>query len=207
MFTPASGLDQDRSGEARSLSRAPMKARRLELPGALAVIFETGDEFVAGLRDFAGSAGESPKAGLGDDLMAATRGASENIPMPTQSTIKKARRLASRGKRPSTQAGEFVREEMKELKRGSGSVRSRKQAVAIGLSEARRAGVKLPPPKRGKAGAGKRRKARQDRAVGAGRRRPDPGRSRGAKKAAATRERRYGRRAPAARMTRTRRRW
>lgn len=123
--------------------------------------------------------------------------------MPTKTTIKKARRQARRGQRPSTQAGEFVREEMRELKRGSGNVRSRKQAIAIGLSEARRAGVKLPAPKRG---AGTKRKARQDRAVGSGGRRPDPRRSRAAKKAAATRERRYGRRG-GSRSTRTRRRW
>ena len=129
--------------------------------------------------------------------------------MPTQTTIKKARRLARRGKRPTPQAGEFIREEMREMKRGSGNVRSRKQAIAIGLSEARRAGVKLSSPSRGKASADTRRKAKRDRAVGSGRYRPDPERSRGAKKAADTRERRYGRRSRSsgARVTRTRRRW
>ena len=63
--------------------------------------------------------------------------------MPKKSAIKRARRDARAGKKPSTQAGEFVREEMRELKKGSGNVRSRKQAIAIGLSEARRSGVKL----------------------------------------------------------------
>jgi len=101
-----------------------------------------------------------------------------------------------------------VREEMRELKRGSGNVRSRKQAIAIGLSEARRAGVKLTTPSRGKASADTRRKAERDAAVGSGRRKPSATRSRGARKAAATRERRYGRRRNSgARLTRTRRRW
>lgn len=137
---------------------------------------------------------------------AASRG--ENGTMPTKTTIKRARRLARRGQRPTTQAGEFIREEMKELKRGSGNVRSRKQAIAIGLSEARRAGVKLGAPAKGKVSAKTRRKAARDQAVGAGRHHPDPERSRGAKQAAATRDRRYGRRARSgARLTRTRRRW
>lgn len=109
--------------------------------------------------------------------------------MPTATAKKRARADARSGKKPSTQAGEFVREEMHELKRGKGSARSRKQAIAIGLSEARRAGVKLGAPK-GKTSAGTRRKARRDTAVGQGRARPSPTRSRGAKKAARTRARR-----------------
>ena len=109
--------------------------------------------------------------------------------MPKKSAIKRARRDARAGKKPSTQAGEFVREEMRELKKGSGNVRSRKQAIAIGLSEARRSGVKLNAPKKGKASAGTRRKARRDVAVGQGKVKPSPTRSRGAKKAARTRAR------------------
>ena len=50
---------------------------------------------------------------------------------------------------PSTQAGEFVREEMEHIREGKHGARSTKQAIAIGLSKARRAGVKLPPPKKG----------------------------------------------------------
>jgi hypothetical protein len=79
---------------------------------------------------------------------------------------------------------------MRELKRGSGNVRSRQQAIAIGLSEARRAGVKLGPP-RGK-DAATRRKAARDTAIAHGRK-VSPTRSRGAKQAARTRERRYRR--------------
>jgi hypothetical protein len=111
--------------------------------------------------------------------------------MPKAIAIKHAREDAAAGKKPSTQAGEFVREEMHALKSGSGNVRSRKQAIAIGLSEARRAGVKLRSPKRGSAET--RRKAQRDRAVGEGRVTPSANRSRGAKKAAKTRARRYAR--------------
>ena len=109
--------------------------------------------------------------------------------MPKKSAQKRARRAARAGKKPTTQAGEFVREEMHELKKGSGNVRSRKQAIAIGLSEARRSGVKLPAPKKGQASASTRRKANRDAAVGQGRAKPSPTRSRGAKKAARTRAR------------------
>jgi hypothetical protein len=66
--------------------------------------------------------------------------------MPRKSTIARARRDQRSGKAPTTQAGEFVREEMDKVKRGSKRVKSRRQAVAIGLSMARRAGVDLPAP-------------------------------------------------------------
>jgi hypothetical protein len=69
--------------------------------------------------------------------------------MPLKRTIEKARRDKREGKSASTQAGEFVREEIDKIRRGEHGARSTKQAIAIGLSEARRAGVKLPPPKRG----------------------------------------------------------
>lgn len=110
--------------------------------------------------------------------------------MPTAETVQRARRDARQGKKPTTQAGEFVREEMRELRKGSGNVRSRKQAIAIGLSEARRAGVKLGNPKGEPASM--RRKAARDTAIGRGKK-VSPTRSRGAKKAARTRERRYHR--------------
>ena len=113
--------------------------------------------------------------------------------MPTATAKKRARRDARQGKKPTTQAGEFVREEMRQLKRGSGNVRSRKQAIAIGLSEARRAGVKLGTPKKGRTSRSTRRKAQRDTAVGRGQRKSSPTRSRGAKKAARTRARKYGR--------------
>jgi hypothetical protein len=71
--------------------------------------------------------------------------------MPEEETIERAREDEREGKSPSTQAGEFVREEMEHIREGEHGARSPEQAIAIGLSKARRAGVKLPPPKRGKA--------------------------------------------------------
>jgi hypothetical protein len=69
--------------------------------------------------------------------------------MPEKETLERAHEDAREGKAPSTQAGEFVREEMHHIREGKHGARSTKQAVAIGLSKARRAGVKLPPPKKG----------------------------------------------------------
>src|SRR5450432_2075543 len=71
--------------------------------------------------------------------------------MPDKKTIDKARQDAKEGKSPSTQAGEFVRAEIDKIRDHEHGARSTKQAIAIGLSEARRAGVDLPPPKKGKA--------------------------------------------------------
>ena len=75
--------------------------------------------------------------------------------MPTQSTINKARKAKREGKSPSTQAGAFVKKEMDEIRSGKHGARSPKQAIAIGLSEARRAGVKVPPAPRGSKSARK----------------------------------------------------
>src|SRR5881296_2100358 len=69
--------------------------------------------------------------------------------MPEKETIERARRDRRQGKAPSTQAGEFVREEIEHVREGKHGARSTKQAIAIGLSKARRAGVKLKPPKKG----------------------------------------------------------
>jgi hypothetical protein len=82
--------------------------------------------------------------------------------MPNKSTIRKARKDRQQGKSPSTQAGEFVREEIDEIRQGKHGARSAKQAIAIGLSKARRAGVKLPPPAKGKASESTRRHAKRD---------------------------------------------
>jgi hypothetical protein len=65
--------------------------------------------------------------------------------MPEKETIERARRDKREGKAPSTQAGEFVREEIEHIREGKHGARSTKQAIAIGLSKARRAGVDLPP--------------------------------------------------------------
>jgi hypothetical protein len=70
--------------------------------------------------------------------------------MPDKRTIEKARKDKREGKSASTQAGEFVRAEIDKIRRGEHGARSPQQAIAIGLSEARRAGVDLPPPKKGK---------------------------------------------------------
>jgi len=69
--------------------------------------------------------------------------------MPEQETVERAREAAEEGKAPSTQAGEFVREEIHHVRQGKHGARSTKQAIAIGLSKARRAGVPLKPPRRG----------------------------------------------------------
>lgn len=79
--------------------------------------------------------------------------------MPERKTIERARRDAREGKSPSTQAGEFVRAEIDKVRKGEHGVRNTKQAIAIGLSEARRAGVKLRPPAKGKTSEKTRRSA------------------------------------------------
>jgi len=69
--------------------------------------------------------------------------------MPEKETLERAEEDKKEGKAPSTQAGEFVREEIEHVREGKHGARSTKQAIAIGLSKARRAGVDLPPPKKG----------------------------------------------------------
>ena len=69
--------------------------------------------------------------------------------MPERETVERAQEDAREGKSPSTQAGEFVKEEMEHVRRGKHGARNTKQAIAIGLSKARRAGVNLKPPKKG----------------------------------------------------------
>lgn len=73
--------------------------------------------------------------------------------MPEKKTLERARKAKRAGKSPSTQAGEFVREEIEHIREGKHGARSAKQAIAIGLSKARRAGVALKPPKKGQASA------------------------------------------------------
>jgi hypothetical protein len=80
--------------------------------------------------------------------------------MPQKRTVERARRDKRAGKAPSTQAGEFVHEQIRKIRRGEHGARSPQQAIAIGLSEARRAGVDLPPPRKGKAKERTRRSAR-----------------------------------------------
>ena len=88
--------------------------------------------------------------------------------MQTQSTIERARQDAREEKSPSTQAGEFVREEFHHIGEGKRAPHSAKQAMAIGLSKARRAGVKLPPPDKGEVPEKVRRQAKRDYGKGQG---------------------------------------
>jgi hypothetical protein len=87
--------------------------------------------------------------------------------MPEKRTIERARKDARAGKAPSTQAGEFVKEEMDHIRKGKHGARNTKQAIAIGLSKARRAGIKLPPNPSGKTEKPTKRKpsAKRSRAI------------------------------------------
>ena len=86
--------------------------------------------------------------------------------MPEKETLERAQKDAREGKAPSTQAGEFVKEEIDHIREGKHGASSAKQAIAIGLSKARRAGVKLPPPKKGTVTEEVRTKAAHDYAKG-----------------------------------------
>jgi hypothetical protein len=109
----------------------------------------------------------------------------KNLYMPEKETIERAREDAHEGKSPSTQAGEFVREEMEHIREGKHGARSAKQAIAIGLSKARRAGVKLSPPKKGTTSKRTRKQAKRDLKKGqsTSSRKTSRTRSRAAKKA------------------------
>jgi len=103
--------------------------------------------------------------------------------MPEDDVVERAHHDAEQGKSPSTQAGEFVREEFEHVRKGKHGARSPQQAIAIGLSKARRAGVKLPPPKRGRTSRKARAQAKRDSARGKSGRRPSRVRSRGVTRA------------------------
>lgn len=107
--------------------------------------------------------------------------------MPEKQTIERAREDAREGKSPSTQAGEFVREEIHHVREGKHGVRNPKQAIAISLSKARKAGVKLPPAPKCQASARK----EEDSHRSTGRSRPSPKRSK-ARTQALKRESRSG---------------
>jgi hypothetical protein len=92
--------------------------------------------------------------------------------MPEKKTIARARKDLKQGKSASTAAGEFVHEEIEHIRQGKHGARSTKQAIAIGLSKARRAGVPLRAPKNGQTSESTRRSAERDSEVGQGRRRP-----------------------------------
>jgi hypothetical protein len=90
--------------------------------------------------------------------------------MPEKRTMERAARDKRQGKSPSVQAGEFVREEIHHVREGKHGAKSAKQAIAIGLSKARRAGVDLPPPGYGKTSERTRKSAERAYEVGQGRR-------------------------------------
>ncbi|HEX2483929.1 MAG TPA: DUF6496 domain-containing protein [Myxococcota bacterium] len=98
--------------------------------------------------------------------------------MPEKRTLERARKDKRAGKSPSTQAGEFVREEIHHVREGKHGARSAKQAIAIGLSKARRAGVELPVPAEGRTSERTRRQARRELQRGAKRGRTSPRRAR-----------------------------
>src|ERR1044071_1362419 len=97
--------------------------------------------------------------------------------MPEKETIERAKKEKGAGKAASTQAGEFVREEIHHVREGKHGARSTKQAIAIGLSKARRAGVELPPPEKGKTSERTRRSAEYALRRSRSRRKPSARRS------------------------------
>jgi hypothetical protein len=103
--------------------------------------------------------------------------------MPEKETLERARKDKREGKAPSTQAGEFIREEMHHIREGKHGARSAKQAIAIGLSKARRAGVELPPPQKGSAQLKHKAELDYERGHGRPARRPSAKRSRAVKSA------------------------
>src|SRR4051794_41919126 len=109
--------------------------------------------------------------------------------MPDKGTMRKAKQDLREGKSPTTAAGEFVHEEIDHIRRGKHGARSPEQAIAIGLSKARRAGVPLKPPKKGQTKKSTRRSAERGYAVGQGKRKP----SRPSRKRSKTKTRRLPR--------------
>jgi hypothetical protein len=98
--------------------------------------------------------------------------------MSEKKTLERAKRAKKEGKAPTTQTGEFIREEIHHIRKGKHGARSAKQAIAIGLSKARRAGVKLSPPRKGKAPERTRKQARREPAHSGNGSHPNPKRSR-----------------------------
>lgn len=88
--------------------------------------------------------------------------------MPDRKTLQRAEQDKREGKSPSTQAGEFVREEIHHVREGKHGASSPQQAIAIGLSKARRAGIELQPPAQGQTSERTRKKAQRDYARGHG---------------------------------------
>lgn len=97
---------------------------------------------------------------LGFHIVVVFRG--EKVHMPERERVRRAMQNKRTSKKPTTQAHEFVREEMHHIREGKHGARSTKQAIAIGLSKARRAGVQLRPPPKGKTAESTRSHAKRD---------------------------------------------
>ena len=123
--------------------------------------------------------------------------------MPEKETVRRARRAKRQGKSPSTQAGEFVREEIHHVREGKHGARNTKQAIAIGLSKARRAGVKLPAPRKGTTSARTRKSAQSASRAGRRHARPSAKRSRAVRSALKHESRRAASRQALSRQART----
>jgi hypothetical protein len=123
--------------------------------------------------------------------------------MPEKKTIERARQDAREGKSPSTQAGEFVHEEIEHIREGRHGARSTKQAIAIGLSKARRAGVPLAPPKKGKTSEKTRKSAERAYEKGQARQAVSPARSAAGEKALKREPREAASRSALSRQART----
>jgi hypothetical protein len=107
----------------------------------------------------------------------------KELAMPEKETIMRARADKRQGKAPSTQAGEFVREEIEHVRHGKHGARSTKQAIAIGLSKARRSGVNLPPPPKGQASERTRESAKHALEEGRAHKKPSPRRAKAVRSA------------------------
>src|ERR1700740_3525709 len=118
--------------------------------------------------------------------------------MPEQKTLQRARADKRAGKARTSQAGEFVREEIHHVREGKHGARSTKQAIAIGLSKARRAGVKLSPPKKGRVSARTRKKAARANRPGQHRQASKPSAARSRAVSRALKRERHGAASPRA---------
>jgi hypothetical protein len=103
--------------------------------------------------------------------------------MPDKNTVKRAKSKLRRGNSPTTAAGEFVKEEIEHIRHGEHGARSTQQAIAIGLSKARRAGIPLAPPAKRTGRDSTRKQAKRDLEAGKHTHKPDPRRSRASKQA------------------------
>jgi Family of unknown function (DUF6496) len=126
--------------------------------------------------------------------------------MPEKKTLERARKARREGKAPTTQAGAFVHEEIEHVRKGKHGARSTKQAIAIGLSKARRAGVKLSPPKKGTVSARTRKQAQRDLSRAISGRKASPSRSRATRRALKREGRSAASRSALSRQARTARR-